>query len=105
MKRSYTRGRFAKSLAMLGMLALSISAQDNEHSVAAGSYKVPRTPDGQPDIQGMWTNITITPLERPPDLTGKSFFTKAEAAEYEKKALRAADNDRTDVTDAALYRH
>jgi len=28
-------------------------------------YKVPRTSDGQPDLQGAWTNATLTPLERP----------------------------------------
>ena len=28
----------------------------------------PRTPDGQPDLQGVWTNATITPFERPDEL-------------------------------------
>jgi len=32
-----------------------------------------RTPDGQPDIQGIWSNSTLTPLERPKDLAGKEF--------------------------------
>ena len=32
---------------------------------AASSYKAPRTAFGQPDLQGIWTNATITPLERP----------------------------------------
>ena len=47
-----------------------------------------RTPDGQPDLQGYWTNSTYTPLERPKDIT-KEFFTRAEAAELAKRA--AAD--------------
>ena len=35
-------------------------------SAAAGkAYKAPRTPDGQPDLQGFWTNSTYVPLERP----------------------------------------
>ena len=29
-----------------------------------GAYRGPRTPDGQPDLQGFWTNQTYTPLER-----------------------------------------
>ncbi len=45
-----------------------------------------RTPDGQPDIQGIWINPTITPFERPPELANKPTLTEQEAAEIEKKA-------------------
>ena len=34
-------------------------------SPAARPWKTPRTPDGHPDLQGNWTNGTITPIERP----------------------------------------
>lgn len=44
-----------------------------------------RTADGQPDLQGMWTDFTVTPLERPPDLAGKAVFTAEETAAYEKR--------------------
>ena len=30
----------------------------------AGEWEVPRTPDGHPDLQGSWTNVTLTPFER-----------------------------------------
>ena len=30
----------------------------------AGAWEVPRTPDGHPDLQGNWTNMTLTPFER-----------------------------------------
>ena len=33
---------------------------------------VPRTPDGQPDLQGYWTNATFTPLDRPAEFAGRS---------------------------------
>ena len=33
-----------------------------------------------PDLQGIWTNATVVPLERPANLKGKEFFTDAEAA-------------------------
>jgi hypothetical protein len=46
-----------------------------------------RTPDGRPDLQGFWTNQTITPLERPTNLGAKEFFTEEEAAENRKRAL------------------
>src|SRR5438046_7064361 len=52
-----------------------------------------RTPDGQPDIQGIWSFATLTPLERPDELSGKEFFTKQEAAEYERKVLERNNMD------------
>src|ERR1700683_662883 len=45
----------------------------------------PRTPDGQPDLQGFWTNSTLTPLERPGEFGGKQVLTAEEAAEYQKR--------------------
>jgi hypothetical protein len=54
-------------------------------------YVQPRTPDGQPDLQGFWTNSTYTPLERPNGVT-KEFYTPEEAAAAEKRAAeREAD--------------
>ncbi len=44
-----------------------------------------RTADGQPDLQGFWTNSTYTSLERPRNVT-KEFYTEQEAAEVEKRA-------------------
>ena len=60
------------------------------------AYTPPRTPDGQPDIGGVWTNATITPLERPSDLADKQFFTKEEAAAYEQKTAQQSNRDRRD---------
>src|SRR5579872_6952304 len=54
----------------------------------AKKWTAPRTPDGQPDLQGIWTNATITPFERPASLAGKAFFTEQEAAEFEAQAAK-----------------
>lgn len=35
---------------------------------AAGGYRAPRTASGAPDLQGVWTNLSLTRLERPPEL-------------------------------------
>jgi hypothetical protein len=47
----------------------------------------PRTPDGQPDLQGTWTNASNTPLERPKELGAKEFYTEQEFAEAAKKGF------------------
>jgi hypothetical protein len=49
------------------------------------TYKAPRTPHGQPDLQGYWSNTTYTPLQRPNNVN-KEFFTEEEAKEIFKKA-------------------
>ena len=47
-----------------------------------------RTPDGQPDLQGVWTNATLTPFERPAELAGKATLTEQEVAAIEKAASK-----------------
>jgi hypothetical protein len=53
---------------------------------------VPRTPDGRPDLQGIWDFRTITPMQRPTDLGDKAVLTEQEAAEFEVKNQRNQDN-------------
>ena len=49
------------------------------------AYRAPHTPDGQPDLQGFWTNTTYTPLQRPKEVT-KELYTREEALEILKTA-------------------
>ncbi len=51
------------------------------------TYRDPRTPDGQPDLQGFWTNQTYTRLERPDGVT-KEFYTPEEVAALESSAAQ-----------------
>jgi hypothetical protein len=46
-----------------------------------------RTPWGDPDLQGIWSNQTPTPLERPDALAGKTTLSEEEAAEFERTSL------------------
>ena len=50
------------------------------------NWTAPRTPDGHPDLQGIWTNATITPMERPAALANKPTLTDEEAKALEGKA-------------------
>jgi len=76
-------------IAVVSLAVIPVKAQTRSASARANNipkpYAPPRTPDGQPDLQGFWTNSTYTPLERPRNVT-KEFYTPAEAAEAEKKA-------------------
>ena len=54
----------------------------------------PRTAWGEPDLQGIWTNATITRLERPEGFSGREFLTEEEVAELEQRAARNQFTDR-----------
>jgi hypothetical protein len=48
---------------------------------------MPRTPDGKPDLQGIWDFRTATPLERPPEFAEKEFLSPDDAAAVERRAV------------------
>jgi len=52
------------------------------------TWTAPRTPDGQPDLQGYWNSETYTPFERPVELKEKAFYTAEEAAAVEQRRLQ-----------------
>jgi hypothetical protein len=54
------------------------------------TWAPPKTAEGVPDLQGVWTNSTATPLERPQNLGAKEFYTAEEAAQRERAAAEAA---------------
>jgi hypothetical protein len=58
---------------------------------AATKYKAPRTEFGQPNLQGMWTNATLTPLEREAKYGDKLALTPAEAAAIEQEQQEFRD--------------
>jgi len=66
-------------------------------SVAQDAAGMPaRTPDGHPDIQGVWDFRTITPLERPDALSGQELLTDEEAATFEQETYRRQNRDLID---------
>ncbi len=58
-----------------------------------------RTLWGDPDLQGIWSYATITPLQRPGDLVGREFLTAEEVAEQNRgEAIRASSERRGELT-------
>jgi hypothetical protein len=75
----------------------------------ARGWRVPRTPSGHPDLQGYWTSLSFTPLERPEKFGTREFLTDEELAQvfragvdrsYEFTFANSAD---TPVYDATVY--
>jgi hypothetical protein len=86
----------SKAGTRLGALVISAWAFSLTAAVAqlTEDYTPPRTPDGQPDLQGIWSNAVITPLERPAELADKPFLTEEEAIEYERRRQEETFMDR-----------
>jgi len=72
-------------------LAVTTTAVLAAQSRTAATWSVPRTPDGRPDLQGVWANNNMTPLERPAQFAGRATMTDAELADVKKRAKQLAD--------------
>jgi hypothetical protein len=79
--------------AIILVLSLVLSGAVQSTS-AKKSWTPARTADGQPDIQGTWSNASIIPLERPRELEGKQFFTPSELAAYEDTVFARSVRDK-----------
>jgi len=88
---------------LIALLALCVLIAALPVLAQSRPYTAARTPDGQPDLQGYWTNSTYTPLERPNGVT-KEFYTPQEAAERDRReATREATQTAPGTTDDVHY--
>jgi hypothetical protein len=82
---------FALAGVLVALVAVAAQAPARKPAPAAlKAWSVPRTPDGKPDLQGNWTNETLTPLERPTGVTSL-VMSEAEAARLEKGTAERRD--------------
>src|SRR5262245_53332918 len=91
----HTCGLFSAVIAVAFLASPPLAGQNRAAAKTAKAWTPARTADGQPDLQGMWTNPTITPFERPATLASKEFLTEQEVAALEQQAAvrRAAADD------------
>ncbi len=83
----------------IASVALTLGAATQDVPVRPGDWEMPRTPAGHPDLQGNWTNATLTPVQRPPGLG--PVFTPEQVAALEEdrqafieQSYAASDPDR-----------
>ena len=78
------------TVALVVLSVLALAAQGPQ------AYTPPKTSWGEPDLQGIWSGETLTPLERPAKFAGKPVLTPAEAQALEQEvASRPGRDDRS----------
>jgi hypothetical protein len=91
--------------AALALIAIEAASEDSQVPAApvrtaptrARDWTPPRTPWGDPDLQGVYTSATYTPLERPAEFAGREFFTAAEAAAFAQMSLKGLFDQSADA--------
>ena len=77
--------------AVSSLLPITLAAQPSKSLAKHADWILPRTADGRPDFQGVWSNNIATPLERPKELEGRAFLTDEEVEAMKRKAAELFD--------------
>src|SRR5262245_11180328 len=89
------RNPVIRSLAVV-VASMAIAFEVPVAGQAPKRYSPPRTPWGDPDLQGVWNDATSTPLQRPGTVGGKEVLTDEEAAEFQAALAHDLTRDRRD---------
>ena len=77
-------------IASLSAVAVVVAVVSLGVVPAVAQTEAPRTPWGDPDLQGIWTGSTLTPLERPRDLAEKQFLTERKRLHWNSEPIGIA---------------
>jgi hypothetical protein len=80
--------RYSSLIWLAVLLATAGSVSSQEPASFDAGYRAPKTAVGQPDLQGVWSNAILTPLERPREFADQAFLTEEQAADYQSQRLQ-----------------
>ena len=83
----------AAFVTVLALVTLAPATRQAQAQAPEPGWTAPRTPWGHPDIQAIWNNGTITPLERPQNLAEQAFLSPEEVAAIERQAQERVDRE------------
>src|SRR5258708_7766527 len=83
--------------AAAAVISMSIDRISAQVPSATAPAPVLKTPWGEPDLQGIWTDETDTPLQRPAKYAAQDFFTAAQRAELDQARTGVLVNADADV--------
>ena len=94
------RNRLRSSVALLAVV-IAVGLVAPAAGQAPKKYNAPKTPWGDPDLQGVWNDATSTPLQRPANVDEKDVLSDEEAEEFQKSLAHDLTRDRRDGGNAA----
>src|SRR5262249_9821863 len=87
----------AAAIALMWISPASAQApQAVKKAAAPPKFTAPKTPWGDPDLQGVWNDATSTPLQRPNNIGAKDVLNDEEAEEFQQQLANDLNRDRRD---------